>query len=49
MHTDFNRACEIASVNDKEIRQNLFADLQNDENSAKIIHMGLTKGLSAAQ
>jgi len=49
MHTDFNRACEIASVNDKEIRQNLFADLQNDENSAKIIHMGITQGLSAAQ
>ena len=50
MHTDFNRACEIAAVNDNEIRQNLFADLQNtDEQSARIIHMNITTGLSAAQ
>ena len=50
MHADFNRACEIAAINDKEIRENLFADLQNsDENSARIIHMSITKGLSAAQ
>ena len=50
MHTDFNRACEIASINGNEIRQNLFAGLQNsDENSARIIHMNITKGLSAAQ
>ncbi len=49
MHADFNRACEIAAINDKEVRNNLFADMQNDENSAKIIHMNITKGLSAAQ
>ncbi|HSQ43558.1 MAG TPA: hypothetical protein VLM16_01095 [Ginsengibacter sp.] len=50
MHTNFDRACEIAAVRDKEIRQNLYADLQNcDENSARIIHMNITKGLSAAQ
>lgn len=49
MHTDFNRACEIASINGNEIRQNLFANLQKDENSAKIIHMNIMKGLSAAQ
>ena len=50
MHTDFNRACEIAAIDDKEIRDNLFADLQNtDENNARIIHMSITKGLSAAQ
>ncbi len=50
MHTDFNRACEIAAVWEKEIRQNLFANLQtNDENSARVIHMNITKGLSAAQ
>ena len=50
MHTNFERACEIAAIKEKEIRQNLFADLQNcDENSARIIHMNITKGLSAAQ
>ena len=49
MHTDFNRACGIASVNDEEIRKRLLADLQNNPNSAKVIHMGITKGISAAQ
>ena len=50
MHSDFNRACEIAAIKDKEIRENLFADLQNsDEQSARIIHMNITTGLSAAQ
>ncbi|KAA9041820.1 hypothetical protein FW778_07330 [Ginsengibacter hankyongi] len=50
MHPNFERACEIAAIKEKEIRKNLFADLQNcDENSARIIHMNITKGLSAAQ
>lgn len=49
MHTDFNRACKIAAITDKEIRNNLLANLQNNSNSAKIIHMNITKGISAAQ
>jgi len=50
MHTDFNRACEIAAIRDKHIQETLFADLQKtDENSARIIHMNITTGLSAAQ
>lgn len=48
MHSDFNRACEIASINKKEIRESLFANIQN-ESTAKIIHMDITKELSAAQ
>ena len=49
MHTDFNRACQIALINDKEIRKHLLADLQNNPNSAKVIHMNMTKGISAVQ
>jgi len=49
MHSDFNRACQIAKINDPEIVHNLFADLQNNPNSAKVIHMDVTKGISAAQ
>ncbi|MEO8412276.1 MAG: hypothetical protein ABI472_01400 [Ginsengibacter sp.] len=49
MHTDFNRACEIASVKDEEVKKHLFADIQNNESSAKIIHMSPTNGISIAQ
>ncbi len=50
MHTDFNRACQIALINDKEIRENLFADLQNNPSSGKVIHMNMTKdSISAVQ
>ena len=49
MHTDFNRACHIALINDKEIRKHLLADLQNNPSSAKIIHMSMTKGVTAVQ
>ena len=49
MHTDFNRACQIALIKDDEIRKQLLADLQNNQNSAKVIHMTIAKGMSAAQ
>ena len=49
MHTDFNRACQIAQINDKEIRNNLLANIENNPNSAKVIHMNITKGVSAVQ
>lgn len=50
MHTNFNRACEIALINDQEIRNNLWADLENNPNTgAKVIHMNITKDASAAQ
>jgi len=49
MHANFERACDIAGVQDKEIRRNLLADIQSDESSAKIIHMDISKGMSAAQ
>lgn len=49
MHKDFNKACEIASVNDQQLRKNLFADLQDNESSAKIIYMDMAKGQLAAQ
>jgi hypothetical protein len=49
MHTDFDHACRIAQISDKEIRNNLFADLQNNPNSAKVIHMNVANGVSAVQ
>jgi hypothetical protein len=49
MHTDFNRACHIAQINDKEIRNNLLANLENNPNSAKVIHMNTAQGVTAVQ
>jgi len=49
MHTDFNRACQIALINDEEIRKHLLADLQDNQNRTKVIHMTIAKGMSAAQ
>ncbi len=49
MHTDFNKACDIASINDETTRKNLFEDVQNQDISAKIIHMNISSGISAAQ
>lgn len=50
MHKNFNRACEIALINDQEIRNYLLADLENNPNiGAKVIHMNLTKDATAAQ
>ena len=49
MHTDFNRACQIALIKDDEIRKQLLADLQDNQIRAKVIHMTIAKGKSAAQ
>lgn len=49
MHTDFNRACAIAGVKDNELKKHLFADIQGDESSAKIIHMNSARVIRAAQ
>ena len=49
MHTDFNRACRIAMITDKEIRKQLFDNLQDNTNSARVIHMNTTQGVSAAK
>lgn len=49
MHTDFNRACKIAVINDKEIRKQLLANLQVNPNSAKVIHMNVGQDISMAQ
>jgi hypothetical protein len=49
MHTDFNKACKIAMVNDKDIRKQLLADLQGTPNSGKVIHMNVVQGATATQ
>ena len=49
MHSDFNRACEIASVNDQEVRKHLIEDIQSNEMSAKIVYMNVATGISIAK
>lgn len=49
MHTDFNRACEIAGVKDNEVKKHLLADIQDNESSAKVIHMSPAMGIRIAQ
>ena len=49
MHTDFNRACQIALIDDIEIRNHLLADLKNNPNSARVIQMNPAKAISAVQ
>jgi len=49
MHTDFNKACRIAKINDMGIRKQLLEDLQVNANDCKVIHMNMTQGVSAAQ
>lgn len=49
MHKDFNRACEIALVDDEQIRKQLLEDIQANEISAKVVHMNINKVISAAK
>ena len=49
MHTDFNKACRIAKINDMGIRKQLLEDLKVNPNGCKVIHMNMTQGVSAAQ
>lgn len=48
MHTDFGQACNIAKVDDKEIRQSLLRDIQENADSGRVIQMS-TKIISAVQ
>jgi hypothetical protein len=49
MHANFNLACEIADVKDNEVKEQLLADIQDNESSAKIIHMPASKEIRIAQ
>ena len=37
MHTDFDKACQIAEIYDKDIQQELINKLANDTSSAKLL------------
>lgn len=39
MHTDFNKACNIAGVNDQKIRKQLLEGIQSEVPQAKIIEL----------
>jgi hypothetical protein len=39
MHTDFNKACNIASVNDPKIRQQLLEEIEANVQHAKVIEL----------
>ena len=49
MHADFNRACQIAKINDDEIKKQLLNNLQSNAISAKIIQMNTENVLTAIQ
>jgi len=49
MHADFNRACEIAGVKDAEIKKHLLEDIQDNESTAKVIHMNTANEIRIAQ
>lgn len=46
MHTDFDKACEIAKIDDKIIKEQLLINLQNDPNQAKVIHINASKNIA---
>lgn len=39
MHSSFEKACAIAMVNDKGIREQLLSDLEQNSSSAKLVQM----------
>ena len=39
MHTEFNKACSIACINDIKIRQQLFNEIEGTVQQAKVIDM----------
>ena len=39
MHTDFNKACEIASITDPQLKEQLFAEAQATIPQAKVIDL----------
>ena len=47
MHSDFDRACSIAMIDDKLIKEQLLNKLQNDPNKAKVIHLNAPKNITA--
>jgi hypothetical protein len=39
MHTDFDKACQIAMIEDKLIKEQLLNNLEQNSNTAKLIQM----------
>lgn len=48
MHTDFDQACNIAKIDDQNVKQQLFKSIQESAESAKVIQMS-AKIINAAQ
>ena len=47
MHTNFDKACQIAMVDDKAIKEQLLNNLEQNLNSAKLIQMNRDKVISS--
>ena len=43
MHTDFNKACRIAGINDLKIRKKLFDEMLNDTPQARVIDLNASE------
>ena len=39
MHTDFNKACNIAALHDKVIKKKLLQDIENEQSLVKVIEI----------
>jgi hypothetical protein len=39
MHTDFDKCCAIAGINDSAIKKQLLQDIENNAPMAKVIHL----------
>jgi len=50
MHTDFNKACSIAGINDSIVREQLFSEAKTPVLQAKVIELNTANfsGISAA-
>ena len=46
MHTDFNKACDIAGINKTSIRQELWTSVSPHEQTARIIHINFPESRS---
>lgn len=41
MHTDFDKACSIASIFDPKIKEQIFKDMNSNLPQAKVIELGI--------
>jgi hypothetical protein len=46
MHTDFNKACSIAQINDPAVRQQILSEIEGNIQHAKVIDLNNTEAVN---